>query len=225
MYRALKDKVLLSLHKNYKCNFVKCIPPNANVLDVGCGNDSSFFVKRFSPNCYYVGSDISNYNNSDFFLKYADEYHLFKKSLFNKSIKKLGKFDYIICSHVIEHSESRDDLLQTLFCACKDNGKIYLSFPSIDSMNFPSRRNCLNYYDDPTHVALPPDFDRIIELANKKNYSIEYATKNYKTYSTYLIGLILEPLSKFLNKKLFGTWEYYGFESVIILKKNKELIK
>ena len=29
MYRALKDKVLLSLYKNYKCNFVKCIPPKA----------------------------------------------------------------------------------------------------------------------------------------------------------------------------------------------------
>ena len=29
MYRALKDKVLLSLYKNHKCNFVKCIPPKA----------------------------------------------------------------------------------------------------------------------------------------------------------------------------------------------------
>ena len=45
-----------------------------------------------------------------------------------------------------------------------NKGKIYLSFPSVKTLNFPKRLGCLNYYDDPTHKDLPPDFNLILEI-------------------------------------------------------------
>ena len=95
-------------------------------------------------------------------------------------------------------------------------GYLYLSFPSKETINFLSRTNTLNYYDDKTHKRLPPDFEKVLKIM--KDYKIYPVKKekNYRPIIFRLLGIILEPYSKLTNKVIPGTWEKYGFESIII---------
>jgi len=45
--------------------------------------------------------------------------------------------------------------------------------------------------------------------------------KKYQPIGLYFIGFLVEPFSKLFNKVLIGTWEYYGFETIIIARKIK----
>ena len=96
------------------------------------------------------------------------------------------------------------------------NGKLYLSFPSKETINFPKRKGCLNYYDDPTHKNLPPDFDLILEILKEKDLKILFSTRKFKPIILNLIGHFTELISKYTKKIYPGVWEKWGFESIII---------
>ena len=73
-----------------------------------------------------------------------------KLSNFVESILSISiKFDAVISSHNLEHCNDRYGALNAILDKLKDGGKIYLSFPSGKTINFPKRDGCLNYYDDP----------------------------------------------------------------------------
>jgi hypothetical protein len=104
----------------------------------------------------------------------------------------------------------------------KRDGKLFLSFPTTKSINFPHRKGTLNYFDDATHQYNPPDFDEIIQKLKENNFEIIFQSASYKPIIHYLAGLILEPLSKLTKRILFSgyaTWSYWGFESIIWAKK------
>jgi hypothetical protein len=82
----------------------------------------------------------------------------------------------------------------------------------------PSRKGTLNYLDDSTHIGNPPDYYDIIKTLTQNNFQIIFSKKNYHPKIMGLIGRILEPLSIAKNKVMTGTWEYHGFESIIIAK-------
>jgi hypothetical protein len=100
----------------------------------------------------------------------------------------------------------------------KVGGRMYLSFPSEASVGFPSRSGCLNYYDDTTHKGGPPDFEAITDILLERGFSILYSARRYRPPLFWTLGLISEPLSKG-RVRMQGTWEYYGFESIIWAQK------
>ena len=95
-------------------------------------------------------------------------------------------------------------------------GKIFLSFPSKESINFPKRIVALNYYDDPTHKDLPPNFELILEILREKGLRIVYSQRSYKPFLLNLIGNFTYLISFFTKKIHLGVWEKWGFESIII---------
>ena len=66
---------------------------------------------------------------------------------------------------------------------------------------------------------MPPKFQAFINELKNNNFEIIFSTRRYKPLFLWLIGLIIEPYSKYKKKVLKGTWEYYGFESIIWAKK------
>lgn len=97
-------------------------------------------------------------------------------------------------------------------------GYLYLTFPSEESVNFPSRYGTLNFHDDPTHVWCP-EWNKIIKYLAEHNINIKYACKNYSPIILRTIGRINEHRSNKKRKILMGTWAYYGFESIIWAEK------
>jgi SAM-dependent methyltransferase len=131
------------------------------------------------------------------------------------------EFDAIISSHNIEHCNERIVVFLNMIKALKPGGRIYLSFPCEDSVHFPRRAGTLNYYDDDTHNDLPPDFTEFLKILHDNNFTILFEVKKYKPFLMWLIGIILEPYSRYRNKTFSYTWAYYGFESIIWAVKNK----
>lgn len=208
------------LSPNSKLDFLTRFNSDAKILDVGCGNNQAIAIKSVLPNCHYTGIDISDYLNSEETKKLMDEFIITSPEIFDKAILNLeGKFDAIICAHNIEHVNSRTLVLNAMAEKLSLNGYLYLSFPTSKSVNFPRRKGSLNYYDDPTHKGLPPDPDEIIKILQKKGCKVTFLSRRYRPGLMLLRGLINEPISCLKKQKMPGTWDLYGFETIIHFKK------
>lgn len=196
---------------------------SAKILDVGCGNGSPRRVKIVAPDCYYVGVDIADYNNTDATLAYADKYLLFEPEHFAEEIAGLSeKFDAVLSNHNIEHCNHPEETLAAMCGKLKKGGRLYLAFPSEASVGFPSRKGTLNFYDDSTHRWLPK-FDNIIHLLQENGMVIVFASKQYKPPVFHILGGLLEPVSRLKKKVITGTWQYWGFETVIWAEKKEDI--
>jgi len=224
-FLRIKQKIKILGHiflrpKGGKFSFLNTIPKNSRILDIGCGNNSAFKIKTFLPYSYYVGIDIQDYQNDQDANKYADEYILTDSNNFvNKIISINGDFDAIISSHNLEHCNDRYGTLNAIIDKLNKRGKIYLSFPSENTIYFPNRDGCLNYYDDSSHKDMPPDFNLVLEIMRGKSLNIIFSTRSYKPFFLNLVGHLTNLISAYTKKTTFGVWEKWGFESIIIAKK------
>ena len=158
----IKVKIMLERFKNIvrtiksprsKDQFLLSLPVKASLLDVGCGNHSPEMTKKRRPDIYYAGIDIDDYNTDDISKKLADEYILTDAENFAKTIRSLNiSFDAAISSHNLEHCNYPMETIDAICNRLKGWGVLYLAFPSENSVNFPSRINTLNFYDDSTHI-------------------------------------------------------------------------
>jgi SAM-dependent methyltransferase len=220
IYKPLKYFLLGFLLPHSKSFFYSSKCKKSIILDVGCGNNSVKEIKKFLPNAYYVGVDISDYNLDNFSKKLIDKYILLSKEGFAEGINNIGlSFDIVVSQHNIEHVNDRVSVLLSMVNVIKPGGYLILRFPNSESLEFPSRIGTLNYLDDDTHKLPPPDFEYFKKLLLRNGMNIEYSCKAYKPKFLWLMGLISEPFSKLLKKNLPGTWQYYGFESVIYARK------
>jgi SAM-dependent methyltransferase len=194
--------------------FLESLPSRPKILDVGCGNNSPEYFKASRPDCYYVGLDVGDYNQ-DSPTRFADRYIITTPVQFAAEIRTFaGEFDAVVSSHNIEHCQHPDVVLKAMLRALKPGGKIYLSFPCEESVSFPRREGTLNFYDDSTHQRVP-DWTGILSGIRAEGLSIDFSAKRYRPYLMFLIGLAMEPISGLTRKVKRGTWDLYGFESVI----------
>ena len=102
---SLKRFVRAHLTNRYaKAAFIDACGYSARVLDVGCGNNSPHVFKTLRPDLYYVGLDVSDYNQVSDPTQDADEYILVPADRFADKIFEMnGVFDAVVSSHNIEH--------------------------------------------------------------------------------------------------------------------------
>lgn len=219
---AIKRMLGLLISPHVKSSFLqnKTITHDSKILDIGCGNKSVIEIKKFLPDCDYTGIDVVDLNQDEFSKSLMEEYYISSPENFVDTIKNFGPvFDLVLSAHNIEHCDRPDETLVAMLEAVKDEGYLYMSFPSEKSINFPSRRGTLNFFDDDTHNDKPPVYDNIIKIIKDNGFEITYQSREYKPFFSYLIGFFNEPLSIIKKKVLKGTWEYYGFQSIIHAKK------
>ncbi|MCZ2207541.1 methyltransferase domain-containing protein [Cylindrospermopsis raciborskii] len=214
MYNRLVFLIARFLRFHGKHAFILRLNSKDSILDVGCGNNSPYKVKKILPLSYYVGIDIGDYNQLRPNL--ADQYILTNPKDFCSEIAKYKTyFDAVISSHNLEHCDDRMCTLKAMLESIKPGGKLYLSFPCETSLSFPRREGTLNYLDDTTHVPPPPDFELILQVISDYDFEILYQIRNYRPFFLALLGFLVEPISMLSKRVLRGTWEYYGFESII----------
>jgi ubiquinone/menaquinone biosynthesis C-methylase UbiE len=193
----------------------KKIGEGVTLLDVGCGNNSPFYLKREFPNIKYTGIDIGDYNQT--MPNLADDYIITSPENFAIKIKQLeNSFNVVISSHNLEHCNDRNATLIAMANALKGGGYLYLSFPTEKSVDFPGPRiNTLNYYDDFTHKETPPNFDETLQILMDNGIEIIFSSKSYKPFFMSLIGALNERKSRKDKEIKNGTWAYWGFEAII----------
>tara|TARA_B100000212_G_C27288121_1_gene496067 strand:- start:312 stop:992 length:681 start_codon:yes stop_codon:yes gene_type:complete len=220
LIKTLKNFLRYYIKPLGRINFILSLPKDAKILDVGCGNNGPLRTKIIKPGCNYTGIDIENYNQSEESIKYADKYILTTSENFVDSINNLTEnYDAVISTHNLEHCVRRNEVLKAMCKKVKNGGYLYLSFPSKDSIYFPSRKGTLNYFDDITHLNNPPNVDEILEILKYFKFFNIKKVDGYKPIIMNIFGNLIEPYSILRNKVCLGTWEKWGFESIIIAHK------
>ena len=190
------------------------------LLDVGAGNHSATTIKRHLPNCRYFGIDIvKDYNNDD------EDFRLME-GFWEKDLTKLefddipdNFFDAIIMNHIIEHLTNGDAVIQLLITKLKKGGFIYIEYPSGQSVNFPSKKGTLNFYDDPTHVRIYNTAE-LTELL--KPFGMEILKSGIRK-NWWNIAMM--PVKIIHNKIKYGFvygsvyWDWYGFAEFVWARK------
>jgi len=145
-----------------------------SLLDIGCGNHSASIAKALFKNCRYYGVDRENYNNSDRDFSLMEQFY--KVDLEHDSLGVIpdNTFDVIMLSHVIEHLSNGLTVIAKLLPKLKQGGIIYIEYPSVRSLNFPSMKGTLNFCDDPTHIRLY-DIKEICNLLLENEFRIHKA--------------------------------------------------
>ena len=206
-----------------KHSFVYNLPVGAKVLDVGCGNGSVLAFKEVNPSIFYVGVDVADYMQTNESKLAMDKYLIFNPSNFADGIASLERdFDAVVWSHNIEHCNDRLNTLISVLSRLKVGGLLYLSFPCDASMSFPSRMGTLNYFDDKTHLLNPPELESVIRTLQDYGFEVSFSVDRYKPSLLYFIGLLMEPISSYFSKVQIGTWEFWGFESIIHARRRGE---
>ena len=178
-------------------------------------------TKIILPNAYYVGIDVEDYNTKE--KSYADEYWVVNPTEFANFIGRFHKeFDIVLSTHNLEHCDDRVSTLNALLEATKINGIIYLCFPTASSVGFPSRGGVLSYYDDSTHKYEPIDFFWARKTLINSGFDILFQEVKYQPFALRISGMVLEPISRIINQNLLGTWEYWGFESILLGRRIKK---
>ena len=190
------------------------------VLDVGAGSHSASITKKWLPECHYTGIDISkSYDNDEADFKAMDEF--IEMDLTKLDFEKIpeNKFDMIVMSHIIEHLHNGDKVISGLIPKLKKGGIMYLEFPSERSVNFPSKRETLNFYDDPTHCRIF-SVKEVSELLIQNHLSVLSAGVRRQ-----LVNIILMPIKIAYQSITKGYvrggvyWDYYGFADYVVAKK------
>lgn len=182
---------------------------------MGCGNDSPRVAKALRSDIYYVGVDVADHGHSVDPNQVADEYIVAPPDQFDGAIAALpATFDAVISAHNLEHCNNPDSVLRNMVRTLAPGGRMYLSFPSEASVNFPNRDGCLNFFDDPTHNTVP-QFDRVCQTIQDAGLKIEFAARQYRPLVKRIQGLLMEPWSRARRRVMPGTWALYGFETVI----------
>ena len=203
-----------------KHSFIRSIPQASRILDVGCGNNWPYICKTIRPDCYYIGIDVSDYNQKNEPASISDEYILANEHSFDEDIRQFGNsIDAVISSHNIEHCIKPENVLRAMLHVLKKDGIIYLSFPCAASVHFPKRKKTLNFYTDSSHKT-PPDPNSIIKILIDEGFTVEYFSPRYRPVMPAIIGLLFEPIAALCKTAFLGTWALYGFETVIWSRKN-----
>jgi SAM-dependent methyltransferase len=191
------------------------------ILDVGCGNNSSSRTKRHYPKCRYYGLDKArqqDISNQDI----ISMEQFFEIDLSNtNSLSQVPDmfFDCVLLSHVIEHLENGGEVIVSLLQKLVKGGVIYIEFPSPKSVNFPSMRGTLNFYDDPSHVSIY-QLEEISTLLSDNGFKVIRAGTRRS-----LKRILFLPLYALVSLAVHGfiggsvMWDIFGFANHLIAVK------
>lgn len=199
---------------------LRSLPPEALILDVGCGNHSPARYKNVNPDTRYYGLDIAEYNLSAADYALAEEIRFVESSAFDKGVLGFGKqFDLIISSHNLEHVDQPESVLEAMASSLSVGGKLWLAFPSQRSVGFPSRGGCLNFFDDDTHKR-PVNEAAVLQRLHAHGLSIRHFKPGYRPMLPYLVGAVQEPFSRLAGHIFSHTWSFWGFETIVVAQRN-----
>ncbi|MEK6614980.1 MAG: class I SAM-dependent methyltransferase [Bacteroidota bacterium] len=191
-----------------------------NILDIGAGSHSATITKQWLPQCHYTGIDISKrYDNDESDFKAMDEFIEMDLTKLEFGIIPENKYDMIVMSHVIEHLHNGDKVIAGLISKLKKGGIIYLEFPSERSVHFPSKRETLNFYDDPTHCRIF-SVKEVSEILVQNQMSILSAGIRRQLINIFLMPfkIVYQSITKgYVRGGVY--WDYYGFAEYVCARR------
>ena len=190
------------------------------LLDVGAGNHAASYITGKLPNCEYYGIDSArNYGNDEQDLaRMTGFWQLDLTQLAFDAIPD-DFFDALNFTHVIEHLQNGDLVLQRLLPKLRKGGVVYIEYPRFSSTRLPSMRETLNFFDDQTHCRIYslPELYNIL-LRNNCRPIHGGVRRNWFTIALMPVKL---PRTWMQRGYLVGSdfWDLLGFAELVFARK------
>ncbi len=163
---------------DYMCEFIER-QKGKRVLDFGCNN--GHFLRRLNKRTKennYCGADINEYA-----LKRARKKHPYAKFYkADDSFFKKEKFDTIVMSHVLEHIEERQEIIDKFHAMLNKGGHLILAIPQErirgDATVFQYAYNILRLRFVNPHIVKLDQKD-LDNLTKKKFKRVQHTYTNY----------------------------------------------
>ncbi len=223
---VLDRNTLLTWYWNYhpRLRFLKALRPEAKVIDVGAGGGGLITWKEWLEP---VRNDLKLYAvdmiKSDLFEHYTgylicnldEEVMNFEPSF----------FDAAVLSHVLEHIADPDRLMRELRGLLQPGGEMYVEVPTLESMDFPSRREFLNagipvstvnFFDDSTHRRTF-SFNELRTIAEGAGFKVVEGGRVRNRYAEDSL-MIQGAAHKDEELCTYGIWSRLGFAHYVVVE-------
>ena len=147
---------------------------SVRILDAGCGPKDALIARRLFARCWFEGINIVDLPAGSPERRAFDRYHLVDLDHTDLCFAADAAFDYVICSHTIEHLADGLALVPRLCAKVRPGGRLYVEWPSVASQTFPLRGFGLNFFDDGTHKQTFP-VEAVAAAIREHGLEIEYA--------------------------------------------------
>lgn len=147
----------------------------ASILDIGCGEGRGLDVLKKHGYLNLCGIDLSeeklNKASQNGHKVYNSDFH-FLSEINNQ------EYDYIFCSHTLEHAYNLKKAIQSFIRVCKN--KIFIIVPINETEEFVSKVN-------PSHTSFITDGSEITKILDELNLNYETFYKNRMCAEMWII--------------------------------------
>lgn len=124
--------------------------PRGSLLDVGCGNGDLMNSAKA------MGFTVHGLEIDPLAVRAASDRGLsVLQGSFDRLSEYQGDFDYIVCSHVVEHAHDPRQLIHLLVNAVKPGGRVFVSWPNPQSIVLDLFGRYWRGLEAPRHLCLP----------------------------------------------------------------------
>ncbi len=178
------------------------------ILDAGCGPREALIARNLFEGCWFEGIDIADLPPGGPERRAFDRYHQIDLDQTDLSFVPDGGFDYVICSHTIEHVEDGLALVARLCAKVRPGGRLYLEWPSVESQTFPLRGFGLNFSDDGTHKQTFA-LEDVATVVEKNGLVVAYGGRRRQ-----IARMLLAPILAIYHSLRVGSVTLYDFWDV-----------
>lgn len=185
------------------------------VLDIGGTEIDCQLAARYLPGCHYTAVNIIKPVATPPGVEFLQT-DLDREGL---SVLQGRRFDYVICSHTLEHLVRGKELLTEMGDLVGDGGYLYVEWPSERSQRFPLLGVGLNFHDDPTHVTSLSLQDAVTSL-QESGFCILSAGPRRNRLRQWLAPLLLfHSWIKHGRFVLYDFWDWTGYADHVCAKR------
>ena len=204
-----------ALHPRYSGLPVGWFTRPLRVLDAGAGpSDAAQAKALLAPGTWFEAINIvprpAGTEGAAF-----DAYHVRDLDETDLGFLPDGSFDYVVCSHTIEHLQNGLAAVPRLARKVAPGGRLYLEWPAPSSEHFPVRGLGLHFRDDATHIRTY-SLLAVAAAVRAAGLEVEYAGTR-----RIWLRVLLEPLLVLYHAlvrrglKLYDLWDITGFALVV----------
>ena len=145
---------------------------NSSIIDIGCGEGRGLDALMRAGYKKIAGVDIA----VDKIKKAKEKGHKIYEEDFHDLKLENQKFDYVFCSHTLEHSYDLKKAFESILNIC--NKKIYFILPIFETEDFVKKHN-------PSHTSFINDPEYVISILNKINKKYTTEIKNRMSFELW----------------------------------------
>jgi len=205
-FRPYKYKLINSL-------FIK--GKELKVLDVGCGARARDIANFSMKLKCFDGVDNQIWHDDQESYSGIDTFYDIDLETQDLSLIPDGYYDVIIVSHLIEHINNGEIVINSLCAKLNIGGVIYIETPSPRTFNLPSAIGFANFYDDKTHKRMYFPHEIINVLVRPGFQVLKFGIRRdpirmfiFSPIMIFLNALYYLPIRRKANFK--GLWDLFG---------------